>query len=282
MPASKECAETGGCLRATSGRGNARTCAGSGPADNGSADLSTQLGPAGRVRKSIRAAAPPGAQLVVAIDGPAGAGKTTVARATARALGLRHIDTGAMYRALTWLALQRGIDPDDGRALGALARRALIRYGSSGVEIAGEALGRRIRSPAVNRAVSQVSAHPGVRRELVRRQRTLLRGGAVLEGRDIGTVVAPRAPVKVFLTASPAERARRRYREMTAQGERVAPRALAREIANRDRLDSRRAASPLRPAADAVVIDSTGKSPRQVVAEILALVDAAGRTRRRR
>jgi len=213
--------------------------------------------------------------LVVAIDGPAGAGKTTVARGVARAMRLPHLDTGSMYRALTWKALEEGIDPADPRGLAGLARRTTMGFGPSGITIDGRPAGREIRTPRVNRCVSTVAAHRGVRREMVRIQREIMsEGDIVAEGRDIGTVVFPRAPVKVFLTASIAERARRRHAEMLAAGERVALRTLQREIARRDALDSTRAVSPLAPAADATILDSTRKTPRQVIAEIVRLARA--------
>lgn len=227
----------------------------------------------------------PHAPLVVAIDGPAGAGKTTVARGVARALGLDHLDTGAMYRAVTAKALGAGVDPADERALVALARRTRIEFRGGSLTVDGRRVGPEARSRKVNRLVSAVSAHAGVRRELVRVQREILRRGRVVaEGRDIGTVVYPRAPVKVFLTASVDERARRRHREIERMGERVALETLRREIARRDALDSTRQVSPLVPATDATILDSTGKTPRRVVAEIAMLVrrfqDAAARRRR--
>jgi cytidylate kinase len=225
----------------------------------------------------------PATPFVVAIDGPAGAGKSTVARGTARALGMGYLDTGAMYRALTARALAEGIDPADGAALGALARRTDIRWGPEGLTVDGQPTGRELRSRRVSRAVSAVSAHPAVRREMVRVQRAMLRhGDMVAEGRDIGTVVFPRAPVKVFLTASIHERARRRHKEMAAAGDAVQFSTLKREIARRDALDSTRQASPLAHAADAALVDSTGKSPRQVVAEIVSMARAAGWTGERR
>jgi cytidylate kinase len=208
--------------------------------------------------------------LVVAVDGPGGSGKSTVARALARRLGLRYLDTGAMYRALTWLALQRGIATDDAEALGELARSASLAIGTDpetptvmieDVDVAGP-----IRSAEVTAAVSAVSAVPAVREQLVALQRTLISiaagsgAGIVAEGRDIGTVVAPDAPIKVFLTASATERARRRARETAADTS-----STERDLARRDRLDSSRAASPLAQAPDAVVVDSTAMGIDEVV-----------------
>ncbi|MFA5889449.1 MAG: (d)CMP kinase [Actinomycetota bacterium] len=213
--------------------------------------------------------------LVIAIDGPAGAGKSTVARGTARALRLAHLDTGAMYRALTAKALEAGIDPSDGPALARLARQMHVEFSPEGLIVDDRPAGREIRTRRVSSTVSAVSAHRGVRRELVRMQRAILsEGNIVAEGRDIGTVVFPRAPVKVFLTASIDERARRRRREMVAAGDDVSFETLKREIARRDALDSGRALSPLAPAADAIIVDSTEKTPRQVIAEIVRLVKA--------
>jgi cytidylate kinase len=217
---------------------------------------------------------------VVAIDGPAGAGKSTVARGVARALDFAHLDTGAMYRALTAKALRGGIDPSDGKALTALAKQTSIDFGPEGLIVDGKPVGREARTRQVSRAVSAVSAHKGVRRELVRHQRAILAtGNVVAEGRDIGTVVAPDAPVKVFLTASIDERARRRHREMSEGGVAVSLPNLKREIARRDALDSNRAASPLVPAVDAVPVDTSNKTPHQVVEEVLELVRARQRDR---
>jgi CMP/dCMP kinase len=214
-------------------------------------------------------------RFVVAIDGPAGAGKSTVAKGVARALGLAHLDTGAMYRAITAKALRRAVDIDDEPALARLARQTEIKFAPGEMMVDGEPVGREIRTPRVSGAVSAVSAHPGVRRELVKIQRQILEAGDVVaEGRDIGTVVFPRAPVKIFLTASIDERARRRHKELSRAGHPVSLASLKREIARRDALDSTRKASPLVPAADAVILDSTSKSVRQVIAEICRLARA--------
>lgn len=216
------------------------------------------------------------APLVVAIDGPSASGKSTVARRLARRLGIPHIDTGAMYRALTWLALEEGIDVGDRAALEALARNATIRLAvgaergqSTVVSINGRDLGRELRSTSVTRAVSAVSAVPGVRRVMVRLQRSLAREGGVLEGRDTATAVVPGAPVKVFLTASAEERTRRRGNEL---GLRHSIDEVQRDLARRDALDSTRPVSPLRPAADAVLLDTSGLSISEVVDRIAALV----------
>ena len=197
--------------------------------------------------------------LVVAIDGPAGAGKSTVSTAVARRLGLDRLDTGAMYRAVTALALERGVAPDDAAAVAALADMSTIDLGRR-VTIDGLDVTHVIRSPEVGRAVSVVAANPEVRRSLVRRQRAWAQahGGGVVEGRDIGSVVFPQAELKVYLTASPEERARRRHDE--------APEGVAR----RDRIDSTRDVSPLREAEDAHLLDTTDRSVDDVVEEVLS------------
>jgi 3-phosphoshikimate 1-carboxyvinyltransferase len=197
--------------------------------------------------------------LLVAIDGPAGAGKSTVSRAVAERLGVERLDTGAMYRAVAALALELGTPPDDGEAVAALAGASTIAVGEH-VTIDGHDVTGLIRSPEVGRAVSVVAANAEVRRHLVERQRAwaAAHGGGVVEGRDIGSVVFPDAEVKVYLTASPEERARRRNDE--------APEGVAR----RDRIDSTRSASPLREAADAHRLDTTGRTVQDVVEEVLS------------
>ena len=197
--------------------------------------------------------------LLVAIDGPAGAGKSTVSTAVADRLGVDRLDTGAMYRAVAALALERGTAPDDSAAVAALAAGSTIEVGKR-VTIDGLDVTAVIRSPEVGRAVSIVAANPEVRRHLVQRQRAWAdaHGGGVVEGRDIGSLVFPHAQVKVYLTASPEERARRRKDE--------APEGVAR----RDRIDSTRDASPLREAEDAHRLDTTGRSVQDVVEEVLS------------
>jgi len=199
---------------------------------------------------------------VIAIDGPAGSGKSTIARAVADRLGLEYLDTGAMYRSVTFAALGRGIDPADDEAVAALAPTLAIEV-TGRVSVDGEDATAAIRGPEVTRAVSAVAANPAVRAELVRRQRAWVaeRGGGVLEGRDIGTVVFPDAELKVYLIADVGERLRRRAVEA---GEDV-----ARDIARRDRVDSSRAVSPLHAADDAIVIDTTGRDVDDIVEEVL-------------
>ena len=202
---------------------------------------------------------------IVAIDGPGGSGKSTVAREVARRLGWAHLDTGAMYRAVTWAVLREGIDPTDGPAVAALARRLDLRVGD-GVLVDGTDATTGIRSAEVTNAVSVVSAHPEVRSDLVRRQREWVAGreGAVVEGRDIGSVVFPAARLKAYLTASEEERARRRAQELAH-----APAGVAADLARRDRLDSTRATSPLTVAPGALVVDTTDRSVDEVVQAIL-------------
>jgi cytidylate kinase len=209
---------------------------------------------------------------VVAVDGPSGSGKSTVARGVAEALGLEVLDTGAMYRAVTLAALDAGIDLRDADACTELARRAHVEVDGPTVVLDGRDVTAEIRGPHVTGAVSIVSAHPGVREVLVARQRRWAEehGGGVMEGRDIGTVVFPDAPVKVFLTATDDERARRRQRDEHAATRDVDVESVREALSRRDRLDSTRAVSPLRAAPDALVVDTTERNADEVVAEIVA------------
>jgi CMP/dCMP kinase len=215
------------------------------------------------------------ADLTVAIDGPAGAGKSTIARRVAARIGAVYIDTGAMYRAVALLALRSNTDLADAPRLEALARGADIRFeaGSSRVLLNGGDVTEAIRAPEVSPAASKVSAIPGVRRILVQKQREMgAAASVVMEGRDIGTVVFPNADVKVFLDANPDVRAARRVRELEEKGQ--APRAeeVAREIRERDHRDSTRADSPLMAAPDAVRLDTTALSLDEVERAILEMV----------
>jgi len=214
---------------------------------------------------------------VIAIDGPAGSGKSTVARALAAHLGLQYLDTGAMYRSVAFAVRRSGGDPDDGDATAAVARAVELEIGLDRVSVDGVDATVEIRGPQVSQAVSVVAANPEVRAELVSRQREWanLRGGGVLEGRDIGTVVFPDAELKIYLTADPAERARRRAKEVTD----LEYEAVAADLARRDTIDSTRAADPLTEAPDAVVVDTTGMTIDEVVAAIAALLgDSSGGT----
>ena len=216
--------------------------------------------------------------MVVAIDGPSGSGKSTVARGVAQVLGLHTLDTGAMYRAVTLAALERGTDLADGAGLAQCARAVVLELDDAVVRMDGRDVSAPIRGPEVTAAVSQVSAHPEVRAVLVDRQRewAVTHGGGVVEGRDIGTVVFPDAAVKAFVTASDAERARRRGVDEAAANRTVAIEALQASMADRDVADASlgRALRPEDAAADALVIDSTGRTIDDVVAEIVARVEA--------
>lgn len=210
---------------------------------------------------------------VIAIDGPAGSGKSTVARALAKSLDLQYLDTGAMYRAVTFAVLRSGGDPGDSDTAVAIARSVDLDIGLDQVKVDGVDATLEIRGPEVTRAVSEVAANPAVRRELVSRQRewTRQRGGGVLEGRDIGTVVFPDAELKVYLTADPVERARRRAKEVTD----LDYETVAADLARRDALDSNRKADPLTEAGDAVVVDTTGLDIDGVVSKVLSLLPEA-------
>jgi cytidylate kinase len=205
---------------------------------------------------------------VVTIDGPAGAGKSSAARALATRLGFAHVDTGAMYRAVGVLAQEQGIglDDDDALARALSGWRFEVDPARGAIVVDGRDLSTVIRRPDAGELASRVSTRPVVRERLVALQRQLgAAGGVVMEGRDIGTVVFPDALVKLYLTASPAVRAERRARELRALGEQVDEAALARDLAERDRRDAGRAHSPLRPAPDAVVLDTTSLTLDAVV-----------------
>ena len=207
---------------------------------------------------------------VIAIDGPAGSGKSTVARAVAERLGLEYLDTGAMYRAVAFAVLRAGGDPADASFAASVARTIALEVEPGRVTVDGADATVEIRGPAVTRAVSAVAANPEVRVEMVARQRdwAARRGGGVLEGRDIGTVVFPDAELKVYLTAEPDERALRRAREAVD----LDYDAVAADLTRRDRIDSTRRADPLTAAEDAVRIDTTGLSVAEVVAAVTELL----------
>ena len=208
---------------------------------------------------------------VIAVDGPSGTGKSTVARGLARRLGFRYLDTGAMYRAVTWAVLRDGVDPDDAAAVTDLAARTRITVTTDPdhlhVTVDGRSVDGEIRSKAVTTAVSPVSAIPEVRAQLVAQQRELIGSGAVVvEGRDIGTVVAPDSPLKIFLTASPDARATRRSREDGTDRS-----GTAADLDRRDAYDSSRAHSPLRAAEDAVHVDTTTMDIDEVIQRLIDL-----------
>ncbi|HWL48720.1 MAG TPA: (d)CMP kinase [Acidimicrobiia bacterium] len=206
---------------------------------------------------------------VIAIDGPAGAGKSTIARAVAHRLGFEFLDTGAMYRAISLAALERGIDLEDDAALTALVDEVDIDLKGDVVTLNGRDVSKVIRGSEVTAAVSKVAAVEGVRRAMATMQRARASAGnVVIEGRDIGSAVVPAADIKIFLTASKDERARRRARQLGLATDESSLRELARTIEARDRADSERKASPFVKANDAVVVDSTGKDIDTIVDEI--------------
>jgi CMP/dCMP kinase len=210
---------------------------------------------------------------VIAIDGPAGSGKSTVARAVASRLGMPYLDTGAMYRAVAFSAIRQGVDPEDNAQVAELALDMRLEVADR-VMVDDVDATIEIRSPEVTRAVSVVAANPEVRKELVRRQREWAEkeGSGVVEGRDIGTVVFPEAPVKVYMTASDEERAQRRSQELLD----MHYDEVAADIARRDHIDSTRQYAPLSVAPDAVVVDTTTSTVDEVVELVLALAAKAG------
>jgi CMP/dCMP kinase len=212
-------------------------------------------------------------RLVVAVDGPSGSGKSTISRRLALSLHARYLDTGAMYRAVTWAVLRDGIDPNDSAAVIAVANAMRLTVGTdprwSQVEVDGTPVDRPIRGPEVTQSVSAVASVPEVRALLVAEQRRIIVAAVrvVVEGRDIGTVVAPDADLKIYLTASADERARRRSAETASPFA-----ATAADLARRDAIDSGRTVDPLRQADDAIVVDTTGLDIDEVVARLAALL----------
>ncbi|MHB1167560.1 MAG: (d)CMP kinase [Carboxydocellales bacterium] len=219
----------------------------------------------------------------IAIDGPAGAGKSTIAKLLAGALGYVYVDTGAMYRAVTLKALENNVDLNNGEALTSLVQNTnvyldLDSTGSQRVFLDGQQVTQQIRTPLVTRNVSQVSAVPGVRLEMVRLQQQMAeQGGVVMDGRDIGSFVLPGADFKFFLTASIEERARRRFAEHKDKGDEVDLEQLKADIALRDLMDSERKFAPLVQTPDAILIDSSNLSINQVVATMLTHVQGGGK-----
>ncbi|WP_448591830.1 (d)CMP kinase [Thermoflexus hugenholtzii] len=224
-----------------------------------------------------------GTPLRIAIDGPAASGKSTLAQRLAAHLGYTYIDTGVMYRAVTWAALRHGISPEDAEALARLAETLELDIQPPTVAdgrpytviVEGEDVTWELRRPEVDAAVSQVSAHPGVRQALSRRQRRLgLRGRVVMVGRDIGTVVLPEADLKIYLDADLETRARRRYQELRERGQAVSFEEVLEAMRQRDALDQGREVAPLRPAPDAVVLDTTALDIEEVFRKVVALIEA--------
>ena len=213
---------------------------------------------------------------LIAIDGAVATGKSVVGRSLARRLGYRFLDTGAMYRAVTWLAMERGVHHEDEESLTELASAACFRMSEVGEELLvdGRPLPLEENRASIDQLVSPVSKVPGVREALVQKQREMAsEGNIVVAGRDIGTVVAPQAPVKLFFQAGTVERARRRHRELLEKGKRIEYAQVLRDLEARDRIDSERAHSPLRPAADARIINSDCLTVEQVTEQALAIIE---------
>jgi len=224
-----------------------------------------------------------GTPLRIAIDGPAASGKSTLAQRLAAHLGYTYIDTGVMYRAVTWAALRRGIPPEDAEALARLAETLELDIQPPTVAdgrpytviVEGEDVTWALRRPEVDAAVSQVSAHPSVRQALSQRQRQLgLRGRVVMVGRDIGTVVLPEADLKIYLDADLEARARRRYQELRERGQAVSFEEVLEAMRQRDALDQEREVAPLRPSPDAVILDTTALDIEEVFQKVVALIEA--------
>lgn len=216
---------------------------------------------------------------IIALDGPVAVGKTTVGKLVAKRLGYRFVDTGTMYRALTWKALRLEIPLDNEEALVTMSADTHFRLvtspgnpGQSNILTDGQDISREVRSAPVEKAVSLVSKVPGVRHSLVRHQRRMAEEGRlVMAGRDIGTVVIPHADLKIFLVASPQERARRRFQEVAGQSEKVTYEEVLADLQSRDDMDTHRQVSPLKPAADAYILDTEGLSPEEVAERICSL-----------
>jgi CMP/dCMP kinase len=222
-----------------------------------------------------RSSMPPDRPIIIAIDGPSGVGKGTVSRALASALGFTHVDTGAMYRAVGWAAIQRGLSLSDEAAVSALAADLRLAVENSRVRVNDIDITRAVRTPEIDKAATAVARMPKVRAILVERQRGLARGrGVVMEGRDIGTVVFPDADVKIYLDASPEERARRRAADPAHGGGPQELATVATALAARDKIDTTRAASPLMVAPDAIVVDTTDISVEAAVEKVMEIVKA--------
>ena len=221
--------------------------------------------------------------LIVTVDGPSGTGKSTMCRALAKRLDAKYVDTGAMYRVATLAVLRAGVDPEDTAAVIEATQDLPLEVSddpdSTAVLFAGEDVSREIRGPEVTRNVSAVSAIPEVRVNLVELQRKLARdaGRAIVEGRDIGTVVLPDAPAKVFMTASAEVRAKRRFDQDVAAGRDADFDVVLKDVKRRDELDSSRAASPLRPADDAEIVDTSDMTPDEVLAALTSVVERSAK-----
>jgi len=217
-------------------------------------------------------------RLVIAIDGPAGSGKSTVAKEVARRLGLSFLDTGAMYRCIALLAQQNGLGPSDGDEAAKLGEAARISFDQGDpqrVFLNGEDVTQAIREPEIGNLASALSAHSSVRRLLVRQQREIVaRGGVTLEGRDVTTVVAPDADIRIFMTAGVEERTRRRFQELKARGISVDFEELKKQIEERDQRDSTRQDSPLRIGEGVTVIDTDGMTVEEAVSKVLSLAES--------
>ncbi|MDR3331005.1 MAG: (d)CMP kinase [Synergistaceae bacterium] len=214
---------------------------------------------------------PEDSRVVIVLDGPAGAGKSSVAREISRRMGLPFLDTGAIYRAITLVMQRAGIEAEDSPQLRDALRDFYISFRDGGIFVGDEDVSEAIRTPEIDAAVSRYSALPAVRSELLGIQRAQADAGLVAEGRDMGTVVFPDADLKIFLTASPESRARRRYDERAARGESVDYGEILASVNRRDEIDSNRDAAPLRQASDAILLDSTGVPFEEVVDRILKL-----------
>jgi len=214
--------------------------------------------------------------VIVAIDGGVATGKSAIGRRLAERLGLPFVDSGLMYRAIAVLASDQGIDPDDGAGLARLAGRVKLRVDGRRVWADGQDLTERVYDPALNPMLARVSKNAGVRVAVVAQLRTPARGGVVMAGRDIGTVVFPDADHKFFLAASLDERVRRRASQFEARGEHVDAEAMRREVAESDRADSQRTVAPLRPAEDAIIIDTDDLDLEQTVERVLSHIGRKG------